>query len=89
MENIMIDQKPSFVKFSPLLDPVKYMIGKYNVESDALRTLPSAIKNNEDVFPKLVDHNNSAYIDCFFSFLTSQLLEHHGIIHGLDFYGSF
>jgi hypothetical protein len=89
MENIMIDQKPSFVKFSPLLDPVKYMIGKYNVESDALRTLPSAIENNEDVFPKLVDHNNSAYIDCFFSFLTSQLLEHHGIIHGLDFYGSF
>ena len=89
MENIMIEQKSSFVKFSPLLDPVKYMIGKYNVESDELRTLPSAIENNEHVFPKLVDYNNSAYIDCFFSFLTSQLLEHHGIIHGLDFYGSF
>jgi len=65
------------------------MIGKYDVSNDALRTLPQAIGNNLDVFPKLVDYNNSAYIDCFFSFLTSQLLEHHGVIHGLDYYGSY
>jgi len=88
-ENIMIDQKSSFIKFSPLLDPVKYMIGKYNVENDDIRTLPSSIENNATVFPKLLDHNNSAYIDCFFSFLASQLLEHHGVIHGVDYYGSF
>ena len=88
-ENIMIDQKSSFIKFSPLLDPVKYMIGKYNVESNELRTLPSAIQKTENVFPKLLYYNNSAYIDCFFSFLTSQLLEKHGVIHGLDYYGSF
>lgn len=87
--NIMIEQKSSFIKFSPLLDPVKYMIGKYNLEDDGLRTLPSVVDKNENVFPKLVDYNNSAYIDCFFSFLASQLLEHHGVIHGVDYYGSF
>lgn len=89
VNNIMIEPKPTFIKFSPLLDPVKYMIGKYDVSSDALRRLPQAIGNNLDVFPKLVDYNNSAYIDGFFSFLTSQLLEHHGVIHGLDYYGSY
>lgn len=88
-ENVMVQPSPSFIKFSPLLDPVKYMIGKYDVSNDAIRTLPQAIGNNADVFPKLLDYNNSAYIDCFFSFLTSQLLHHHGVIHGLDFYGSY
>ena len=87
--SIMVEPKSTFIKFSPLLDPVKYMIGKYDVSSDTLRTLPQAIGNNGDVFPKLVDYNNAAYIDCFFSFLTSQLLEHHGVIHGLDYYGSY
>ena len=89
MDNIMVEQKPTFIKFSPLLDPVKYMIGKYDLSNDALRTLPQAIGNNDNVFPKLVDYNNAAYIDCFFSFLTSQLLHHHGVIHGVDYYGSY
>jgi hypothetical protein len=30
-----------------------------------------------------------AYTDCFFSFLSSQLLNYHGFVHGIDFYGSF
>lgn len=89
MNNIMIEPKSTFIKFSPLLDPVKYMIGKYDVSNDAIRTLPRPIGKNDDVFPKLLDYNNAAYIDCFFSFLTSQLLEHHGVIHGLDYYGSY
>jgi hypothetical protein len=88
-DNIMVEPKSSFIKFSPLLDPVKYMIGKYDVASDALRALPHAIGDNADVFPKLVDYNNAAYIDCFFSFLTSQILHNHGVIHGLDYYGSY
>ena len=86
---VMIQPKPTFIKFSPLLDPVKYMIGKYDVANDSIRTLPEPTGNNDGVFPKLVDYNNAAYIDCFFSFLTSQLLEHHGVIHGLDYYGSY
>jgi hypothetical protein len=87
--DVMIQPRPTFIKFSPLLDPVKYMIGKYDVANDSIRTLPNPNGNNEGVFPKLVDYNNAAYIDCFFSFLTSQLLEHHGVIHGLDYYGSY
>ena len=39
--------------------------------------------------PKIADFNNTAYIDSFFSFLTSQALNTHRFIHGLDFYGSF
>jgi len=87
--DVMIQPRPTFVKFSPLLDPVKYMIGKYDVANDSIRTLPNPNGKNDNVFPKLTDYNNAAYIDCFFSFLTSQLLEHHGVIHGIDYYGSY
>ena len=35
------------------------------------------------------DINNSAYVDGFFTYLTSKLLHTYGFIHGLDFYGSY
>ena len=37
----------------------------------------------------MLDKNNSAYVDSFFSYLTSQIYHEHDFIHGLDFYGSF
>jgi len=79
--------KNVFIKFSPLLDPIRYMIGKYqNLDKDYV--LPDM--NNQDVcFSKLKDPNNMAYTDCFFSYLSSQLLNHHGFVHGIDFFGSF
>lgn len=43
-ENLLIS-KPVFIKFSPLLDPVKYMIGKYSTEDNSIRTLPSIMDN--------------------------------------------
>ena len=79
--------KDIFFKYSPLLDPVKYMIGKYDNSNNMLFNLPTFINNNSH--EKLRDTNNTAYIDSFFSYLSSQLLHHHGFIHGLDFYGSF
>ena len=82
-----IVETPIFVKFSPLLDPIKYMIGKYPVQDDIIRTLPSPSESS--TFPKLADENNASYIDGFFSFLSSQLLEHHGFLHGIDYYGSY
>ena len=82
-----IVKTPIFVKFSPLLDPIKYMIGKYPVQDDIIRTLPSPSESS--TFPKLADENNASYIDGFFSFLSSQLLEHHGFLHGIDYYGSY
>jgi hypothetical protein len=80
-------EKNVFIKYSPLLDPIRYMIGKYqNLDKDYL--LPS-IDDNIACFSKLQDPNNMAYTDCFFSYLSSQLLNHHGFVHGIDFFGSF
>ena len=79
--------KDIFFKYSPLLDPVKYMIGKYDNSNNMLFNLPTIINN--DSHEKMRDTNNTAYIDSFFSYLSSQLLHHHGFIHGLDFYGSY
>ena len=81
--------KEVFIKHSPLLDPVKYMVGKYNVDDVKIRTLPHLNSSSEECHHKLVSTNNSSYVDTFFSFLTSQLLHNHNIENGIDFYGSF
>ena len=77
----------TFFKFSPLIDPVKYMVGKYENIQGVKSELPQ-LSNNKCI-KKVLDPNNSAYVDAFFSYLTSNLLHHHKFIHGLDFYGSF
>ena len=79
--------KPVFIKFAPLLDPIRYMIGKYEISDDSLRTLPSNIENNS--FSKLKSEHNASYVDCFFSFLSSQSFHKHGVHNAVDFYGSF
>jgi hypothetical protein len=78
---------PVFIKFSPLLDPIRYMIGKYQRVSDRI-FLPTHDAPEQPI-DKIIDPNNAAYIDSFFCFLSSQLLHIHGFIHGIDFYGSF
>ena len=65
---------------------IKFMIGKYDNNSDFL-TLPKF--NTPHSHKKLDDPNNSAYIDSFFTYLTSQLLNKYKFVHGVDFYGSF
>jgi hypothetical protein len=96
--SLTIEHKPVYIKFSPLLDPLKYLSGKYaTMDTDA-----GADHGNEVIsvpklskilplsgIPKVNDKNNSSYVDSFFSYLSSQLLNHHGFMHGLDFYGSF
>ena len=78
----------SFFKFSPLIDPVKFMVGKYEkINKSIIETLPK-LKDN-GCLDKVMDKNNSAYVDGFFSYLTSQLLHHHSFSNGLDFYGTF
>lgn len=86
-DNLHITQKV-FFKMAPLLDPYKYLVGKYNHNDPNLFTLP-LFDNKNRVHPKLLEKNNSSYIDSFFSFLTSQALHQHKFIHGLDFFGSF
>jgi hypothetical protein len=78
-----------FFKMAPLLDPYKYLIGKYDIENRNLFNLPNISSTDETVHPKIANQNNSAYVDGFFVFLTSKLLHDQHFIHGLDFYGSF
>jgi hypothetical protein len=78
--------KPIFIKYSPLLDPIRYMIGRYDTDNDAIRTLPSIDGTN---FDKLSDTNNASYTDGFFSLLSSKLMELHDFKHSVAYYGSF
>ena len=82
------ESKLLFFKFSPLLDPTKFMIGKYNsIPPVLLSSLPDL--NNNEISEKVRDINNAAYVDSFFSYLTSQTLHGHCFLHGLDFFGSY
>jgi hypothetical protein len=87
-ENDIINSQKIFIKMAPLLDPFKYLVGKYNYLDTQLFNLPSFDKNIT-VHSKISDPNNSSYIDGFFSFLTNQLLHEHNFIHGVEYYGSF
>jgi hypothetical protein len=78
-----------FFKMAPLLDPYKYLIGKYNVSDENLFVLPQLTSSDTDCNAKFVDQNNSAYVDGFFTFLTSGLKQSHKFSHGIDYYGSF
>ena len=39
-ENKTVKKTNSFFKFSPLLDPVKFMVGKYGIENEKIKVLP-------------------------------------------------
>ena len=80
----------AFFKFSPLLDPIKYMIGKYGKLDEKIKlSLPVLPEEKNTCHKKVLDSNNSAYVDGFFTYLTSNLLHTHNFIHGVDFFGAF
>jgi hypothetical protein len=81
------DKKTCFFKFSPLLDPVKYLTGKYSDLGESLVELPNL--ENKSCHKKVMDPNNAAYTDSFFYYLSSMLLNQTYFPHGIDFYGSF
>ena len=80
-------KKDVFCKFSPLLDPLKYLTGKYDISSNDIIPLPQY--NKDSLFPKLHDKNNTAYIDSFFTYISSQLLHKYDFLNSIDYYGSF
>uniref|UniRef100_A0A6C0DVV5 Protein kinase domain-containing protein n=1 Tax=viral metagenome TaxID=1070528 RepID=A0A6C0DVV5_9ZZZZ len=81
-----------YVKFSPLVDPIKYMLGKYDTSYNILE-LPKHLEETNEMYSakykKILDPNNSAYIDGFFSFLSSYLLNNHNFYNGINYYGGF
>ena len=75
----------SFVKYSPLIEPIKYIEQKIDLPEN----LPIPNMEQKTIgTERFMDINNRSYIDGFFSYLTS-LLKKHGFIHGLDFYGMY
>jgi len=84
-----IKNKTIFFKLAPLIDPFKFLIGKYNHEDPKLYTLPLFDSTLDNCNSKFLDANNSSYIDSFFSFLNNKLIHDHNFIHGVEFYGSF
>lgn len=86
-----IHVKPTFMKFSPLLDPVRFIIGKYKEDMNIV--LPS-IENWADsastkTKEKLGNIHNASYVDTLFCYLSGQLLNTHQFIHGVQYYGSY
>ena len=57
-----------FIKMAPLLDPFKYLVGKYNHADSNLFNLPSFDKNVK-VHPKIYEPNNSSFTGCNFLIL--------------------
>ena len=64
------------------------MVGKYKTLSEESRVALPTIETNI-CHRKVLDRNNSAYVDSFFSYLTSKLLHEYGFVHGLDYHGGF
>jgi hypothetical protein len=89
INNNKTKDKDVFFKLAPLLDPYKYLVGKYNVHDEKLYKLPKLDSTDDNCINKFIDVNNAAYIDGLFVHLTSALMHTHSFIHGVDYYGSF
>ena len=84
-------RRDMFLKYSPLIDPLKYMTDKYGCGDDetkrgALLELPRVREAGCEL---VHDTNNIPYVDAFFSYLAAQTLHHHNFAHALDFYGAW
>ena len=84
-----IKEKNIFIKLAPLIDPFKYLVGKYNLEDNRLFKLPNLTSKETNCYSKILDFNNSAYVDGFFVYLISSLKDSYNFIHGVNYFGSF
>jgi hypothetical protein len=71
---------------APLLDPFKYLVGKYTID-DKLFNLPNL--GNKDIAEKIKSMNNSAYIDGLFAYFNNILYSEYKVLNALEYYGSF
>jgi len=75
-----------FFKFAPLIDPIRYMAGKYK---DVYLSLPTfENKSTSEYSSKICNPYNCAYIDAFFTYVSSQLLNS-GFENALNFHGMY
>lgn len=79
-------KKNIFFKFAPLVDPIRYMAGKYK---DFYLSLPTfENKSTSEYNCKVCNPYNCAYIDAFFTYVSSQLLNS-GFKNALNFHGMY
>ena len=82
--------KDIFIKYSPLIDPCRYMTGKYKADMNSIQILPNPFHSSEVVpMSKISYYNNASYTDNFFSYLASKFMHEHKFLHGVDYYGSY
>ena len=65
------------------------MTGKYDINDPKLLVIPSLSSNEENCHKKTLCVHNASYVDNFFYYLSSVLLNNHNFINGIDYYGSF
>ena len=79
----------SFFKYSPILNSIDFMSGKYRSKKNKNYLELPKLTNNKNCFNKALDINNMAYTDGLFYYLSSMLLNKYSFYNGIDFYGSF
>jgi len=82
-------ERTIFLKMAPLLDPFKYICGKFSPEEHRLLSVLPSFDSTINYLPQFKDENNCAYVDGFFVYLTDVLQSNFYFTHGLSFYGSF
>jgi hypothetical protein len=86
-EDKLGNKKTCFKKFITLVDYVKFLIGKYKPE-ETLK-LPAENYNSVTKYDTYINSkHNYAYVDGYFYYLTSKLLDA-GFIHGLEYYDNY
>ena len=82
-------KKEIFVKKNTILEPMAYMMGYYtNPYEFYLPSLSKQFKISNYTTNKINEVNNSAYLDTFFTYLASRLVETKKCIHFPLFYGN-
>jgi hypothetical protein len=82
------------VKFAPIMDPFRFIMGKYSHYTDELFCLPTFVKQNDNIEPshpfyKINNPINSSYVDGFFYYLSTKLIEKYNFLNGVKSYGTF
>jgi hypothetical protein len=82
------------VKFAPIMDPFRYIMGKYSQYTEELFCLPTFFnetveKESSNPFYKINNPLNSSYVDGLFYYLSTKLMEKYNFLNGVQSYGNF
>ena len=79
--------KQTFIKYVPIIDPLYYLIGKYKDMDEWTQKMPTI--DNIHMIDKVNSFHNMAYVETFFTFLSTKLNETHMFPHCVMYYDSF